>query len=60
MLIFKLKGVEKIDIVDLIFMGIPEGFVFYILKFNIRKKDEKNTNILYDIDILYFMLFYKK
>ena len=57
MLIFKLKGVEKIDIVDLIFMGIPEGFVFFTSLSLILEKKMKKIQIFY-MTLIYCILCY--
>ena len=57
MLIFKLKGVEKIDIVDLIFMGIPEGFVFFTSLSLILEKKMKKIQIFY-MTFIYCILCY--
>jgi hypothetical protein len=57
MLIFKLKGVWKINIIDLIFMGIPEGIVLFTSLSLIIERPIKKIQIVY-MSIIYSTLCY--
>lgn len=57
MLKFKLKGVWKINIIDLIFMGIPEGIVLFTSLSLIIERPIKKIQIVY-MSLIYSILCY--